>query len=83
MRGMQISLDHPLLSRIVDDLATRGWSQHDLFLPAPLTRALAAECRRRAAEGELALRAWLAPAAGEAACNEAPTALPAGGSCRP
>ncbi|KIU47077.1 MULTISPECIES: 2OG-Fe(II) oxygenase [Pseudomonas] len=54
MRGMQISLDHPLLSRIVDDLATRGWSQHDLFLPAPLTRALAAECRRRAAEGELA-----------------------------
>lgn len=54
MRGMHIPLDHPMLSRIVDDLATRGWSQHDLFLPATLTQALAAECRQRAADGALA-----------------------------
>lgn len=54
MRAMQIPSDHPLLLRIVDDLAERGWSQQDLFLPDDLTRALAAECRQRAAEGELA-----------------------------
>lgn len=54
MRAMQIPSDHPLLLRIVDDLAERGWSQQDLFLPEDLTRALAAECRQRAAEGELA-----------------------------
>ncbi|MGN8274627.1 2OG-Fe(II) oxygenase [Pseudomonas sp. SMV71] len=54
MRAMQISSDHPLLLRIVDDLAERGWSQQDFFLPDALTRALAAECRQRAAEGELA-----------------------------
>ncbi|WP_166358474.1 2OG-Fe(II) oxygenase [Pseudomonas akapageensis] len=54
MRGMQISPDHPLLLRIVDDLATRGWSQQNIFLPESLTRELAAECRKRAAEGELA-----------------------------
>ncbi|EJM52468.1 putative proline hydroxylase, partial [Pseudomonas sp. GM49] len=54
MRGMQISSDHPLLLRIVDDLAEHGWSQQNIFLPLDLTRALAAECRQRAAEGELA-----------------------------
>jgi SM-20-related protein len=54
MRAMQIPSDHPLLLRIVDDLAERGWSQQNLFLPQALTRALAAECRQRAAEGELA-----------------------------
>ena len=54
MRGMQIPSDHPLLLRIVDDLAANGWSQQNIFLPEDLTRALAAECRKRAAEGELA-----------------------------
>ncbi|AKV05471.1 2OG-Fe(II) oxygenase [Pseudomonas fluorescens NCIMB 11764] len=54
MRAMQISSDHPLLLRIVDDLAEHGWSQQNIFLPPDLTRALAAECRKRAAEGELA-----------------------------
>jgi SM-20-related protein len=51
---MQITSDHPLLLRIVDDLAARGWSQQPVFLPEALTLALAAECRKRAAEGELA-----------------------------
>ena len=54
MRAMQIPSDDPLLLRIVDDLAVRGWSQQPIFLPQVLTRALAAECRKRAAEGELA-----------------------------
>ena len=54
MRAMQIPSDHPLLLRIVDDLATSGWSQQNIFLSQDLTRALAAECRKRAAEGELA-----------------------------
>jgi len=54
MRAMRIPSDHPLLLRIVDDLAERGWSQQNIFLPDALTRALAAECRQRAAEGELA-----------------------------
>jgi SM-20-related protein len=51
---MQITSDHPLLLRIVDDLAARGWSQQSIFLPEGLTLELAAECRKRAAEGELA-----------------------------
>jgi SM-20-related protein len=51
---MQIPSDHPLLLRIVDDVAERGWSRQDIFLPENLTRELARECRRRAAEGELA-----------------------------
>lgn len=42
-----------MLSAIVDDLATRGWSQQTLFLPDGLSRELALECRRRYAEGEL------------------------------
>ncbi|WP_260957378.1 2OG-Fe(II) oxygenase [Pseudomonas citri] len=54
MRTMQIPSDHPMLLRIVDDLAERGWSQQNLFLPDALTRSLAAECRQRAADGELA-----------------------------
>ncbi|MFJ2688806.1 2OG-Fe(II) oxygenase [Pseudomonas sp. NPDC087336] len=54
MRAMQIPSDHPLLLQIVDDLATSGWSQQNIFLSQDLTRALAAECRKRAAEGELA-----------------------------
>ncbi|KIP97379.1 2OG-Fe(II) oxygenase [Pseudomonas fluorescens] len=54
MRAMPISSEHPLLLRIVDDLAEHGWSQQNIFLPADLTRALAAECRKREAEGELA-----------------------------
>ncbi|AZC21404.1 oxidoreductase, 2OG-Fe(II) oxygenase family [Pseudomonas sp. CMR5c] len=51
---MHIPSDHPLLLSIVDDLAARGWSQQDIFLPEALTLDLAAECRKRAAEGELA-----------------------------
>ncbi|MFJ2366198.1 2OG-Fe(II) oxygenase [Pseudomonas sp. NPDC087697] len=54
MRAMQIPSDHPLLLRIVDDLAEHGWSQQNIFLPQALTLELAAECRKRAAEGELA-----------------------------
>ena len=54
MRAMRIPSDHPLLLRIVDDLAERGWSQQNIFLPLGLTQELAAECRKRAAEGELA-----------------------------
>ncbi|MCK9801252.1 2OG-Fe(II) oxygenase [Pseudomonas sp. MAFF 302030] len=54
MRAMQIPSDHPLLLRIVDDLAACGWSQQSIFLPEALTLELAAECRKRAAEGELA-----------------------------
>lgn len=53
MRAMHISPDHPLLHPLVDDLAERGWSQQNLFLPQALTLALAAECRKRAATGEL------------------------------
>ena len=54
MRAMPLSPDHPLLLRIVDDLASCGWSQQNIFLPESLTLALAAECRIRAEEGELA-----------------------------
>lgn len=54
MRAMHISPDDSLLMQIVDDLAERGWSQQNVFLPDALTRALALECRKRAAEGELA-----------------------------
>lgn len=54
MRAMQIPFDHPQLLRIVDDLAVQGWSQQNIFLPEALTLELAAECRKRAEEGELA-----------------------------
>lgn len=50
---MHISPQHPMLAAVVDDLATHGWSQQALFLPADLVGALANECRRRYAEGEL------------------------------
>ncbi|MGI4839779.1 MAG: 2OG-Fe(II) oxygenase [Janthinobacterium lividum] len=51
---MPISLDAPVLLRVVDDLAERGWSQQNLFLPQGLTLELAAECRKRSRAGELA-----------------------------
>lgn len=47
-------LDPTLLTAIVDDLADKGWSQHDLFIPQGLTRELAAECQQRATNGRLA-----------------------------
>lgn len=43
-----------LLPQIIDDLATRGWSRQDNFLPEPLTHELAQECRARASNGALA-----------------------------
>ncbi len=42
-----------LISRILDDLASQGWSQQPLALPAGLSAALAAECRRRYASGAM------------------------------
>ncbi|WP_263144549.1 2OG-Fe(II) oxygenase [Pseudomonas sp. RIT-PI-AD] len=45
--------DTPLLSRIADDLAERGWSRQHAFLPEALTLELAHECRQRAARGAL------------------------------
>lgn len=53
MHAMRIPSDHPLLLRIVDDLAANGWSQQNIFLPEALTLELEQECRKRAAEGEL------------------------------
>jgi SM-20-related protein len=50
---MHIPSETPMLAAIVDDLATRGWSQQALFRPAALSRELAGECRRRHAEGQL------------------------------
>ena len=41
----------------LDDLATHGWSQQNLFLPEDLTIALASECRALAAAGALGLAA--------------------------
>lgn len=43
----------PLFDRILDDLAAQGWSVQPLALPAELSAALAAECRRRHAAGAL------------------------------
>ncbi|MBF7730027.1 2OG-Fe(II) oxygenase [Pseudomonas sp. N040] len=43
-----------LSKRLVDELAERGWTTTDSFLPPALTRALAAECRQRHALGLLA-----------------------------
>ncbi len=51
---MPIRPDHPLLQRIVDDLADVGWSHQTVFLPDDLTRALAQECHKRAQHGLLA-----------------------------
>ncbi|PVZ15445.1 MULTISPECIES: 2OG-Fe(II) oxygenase [unclassified Pseudomonas] len=54
MRAMHTSFDDTLAQRIVDDLAEHGWSRQDCCVPDLLTAALAQECRRRAAVGELA-----------------------------
>ncbi|MET1080337.1 MAG: 2OG-Fe(II) oxygenase [Pseudomonas sp.] len=43
----------PQLVRIAADLAEQGWSRQDLFLTPDLTLELAAECHRRAAQGDL------------------------------
>ncbi|MDY7220019.1 2OG-Fe(II) oxygenase [Denitrificimonas sp. JX-1] len=43
----------PLFERIVDDLATKGWSQQAAFTPEDLTAQLAEECRHRAEKGQL------------------------------
>ncbi len=43
----------PLLARIVDDLATHGWSQQAIFVPTDLTTELAKECHSRAQRGQL------------------------------
>lgn len=43
----------PLFARIVDDLATHGWSQQAIFVPTDLTTELAKECHRRAERGQL------------------------------
>lgn len=45
----------PLFARIVDDLATHGWSQQSVFIPTDLTTELAKECRKRAQCGQLEL----------------------------
>lgn len=45
----------PLFARIVDDLATHGWSQQNIFIPTDLTTELAKECRKRAQCGQLEL----------------------------
>lgn len=43
----------PLFARIVDDLATHGWSQQSIFIPTDLTTQLAKECHKRAEQGDL------------------------------
>lgn len=50
---MNASSEHNSFSSLIDDLASRGWAQQDLFAPPELTRELAAECLRRAYGGEL------------------------------
>lgn len=50
---MNPSPESPLLQRLVDDIAERGWSLHSPFLPDELSAALADECRARAAAGAL------------------------------
>ena len=45
----------PLFARIVDDLATHGWSQQTIFTPTDLTTQLAQECHKRAQRGQLEL----------------------------
>ena len=45
----------PLFARIVDDLATHGWSQQSIFISTDLTTQLAKECRERAQRGQLEL----------------------------
>ncbi|HSC83913.1 MAG TPA: 2OG-Fe(II) oxygenase [Pseudomonas sp.] len=50
---MQTNHHQHLLPQIIDDLATRGWSRQEHFLPEALTRELAQECRARAQSGSL------------------------------
>lgn len=38
---------------VIEDLAARGWSLQERFIPEDLTRALATECRRREQSGDL------------------------------
>lgn len=54
---MDFDADSPLLQRIADDLAEKGWSVQDDFLSSALTAALAAECRTRSSDGQLAAAA--------------------------
>lgn len=42
---------------LIDDLASQGWSQQEAFAPEGLTRELAAECRKRAQNGDLSAAA--------------------------
>lgn len=41
------------LPQLIDDLAHQGWARQEDFLPETLTHELAAECRKRAAQGAL------------------------------
>ncbi|WP_137820623.1 2OG-Fe(II) oxygenase [Pseudomonas sp. 2FG] len=50
---MPTTTEHSLLLAIVDDLAESGWSQQNHLVAQDLTRELAAECRKRAAQGGL------------------------------
>ncbi|WP_159970795.1 2OG-Fe(II) oxygenase [Pseudomonas sp. 8Z] len=46
--------DFPVsFAALIDDLASQGWSQQELFAPQGLTRELAAECHRRVQNGDL------------------------------
>jgi len=47
------ALHADLVSRSIDSLVDQGWAQQDGFLPAPLARALAAECRALTERGRL------------------------------
>ena len=50
---MNTSFPVQLQDGLVDDLAEQGWAVCESFLPAALTRELAAECRQRHAQGLL------------------------------
>lgn len=50
---MDFDADSSLLQLITDDLAEKGWSVRDAFLPESLTAALAAQCRARSSAGQL------------------------------
>ena len=50
---MNTSLSDDLLENLIDDLASKGWTIRDEFLPAELVRQLAAECGQRQAQGLL------------------------------
>lgn len=53
--GMTTDTHTACLARIVDDLAEQGWSLQPQFIAQALTFELAEECRKRAAQGALAL----------------------------